>query len=115
MAELKLKVTRPDGTVLEIPVTSKQLDELVSNVSSGGTSSTSVVVTQPHEKRRGKKADDDFPTDERLLEALRDGAKTVNDLGQRFYKRNINAHTEAALWHRLYGAMRRLRGDVKAQ
>ncbi len=110
MAERKLTVRRPDGTVLEIPLTSKQLDRLVSNMSGG----SSVVVTQIHEKRRGKKSDDAFPSDDKLRDALRAGDKTVNDLGQRFYKRDINAHTEAALWHRLYGAMRRVRGDAKA-
>lgn len=100
----KLIVKRPDGTVLEIPLTSKEKERLIASMSGG----TSAVVTQLHQKHRGKKSDEEFPTDQELKDFLKDGDKTVQEICERFFGRTINSHAETSLYHRIYNAKARV-------
>jgi hypothetical protein len=112
--ERKLIVKHPDGRVIETHITDEEFHEMVLGKMSSGMGR---VRTMPsHSKRkRTEDSSDVFPTDEQLQAVLKDGDKSVNELAEHFFKRKINAHKEERLWHRLYGARKRVQERMKAQ
>ena len=104
-SERKLTVKHPDGRVYEVPITDEEFREMVL----GGMSGKSAITDSHRTKNRARASSADvFPTDEQLGEVLKDGDKTVNELAQHFFKRKINSHKDSALYHRLYGAKKRV-------
>jgi len=95
--ERKLTVKRPDGTVLEIPITNEELAKILTNIS-GMT--PHIVTTQ--QKHKGKTSDENLPSAEQLREFLKDGDKTVHEIAQHFLGRTINSHRDTSLYHKIY-------------
>jgi hypothetical protein len=112
--ERKLIVKHPDGRVIETHITDEEFHEMVLGKMSSGMSRIRTMPSH-RDRKRVERSSETFPTDEEIQAVLKDGDKSVNELAEHFFKRKINAHKDERIWHRLYGAKKRVLGRMKAQ
>jgi len=109
--KLVAKITRPDGTVVEVPVTSEQVNRFLTTVSGN----PKAVISEPRQKHKssgGKISDEKFPTDEEVKDFMKDGDKTIHEIAQHFLGRTINAKVDTRAYHRLYNQKARVLGKT---